>query len=224
MDEFFTNLVISDGVKVFMMFIVFLVLSHLLVFPFKQSKKTWKIIDYMWLGIAMLGLFPLASDVRIVTAESWVSAEEARAINSLERFREFYLSPERTHLCMIFVKSEFSPDDFEELQRQRTLSCDWSKAVAKVLLKINPKELPPLEIDDFPVPTFEEAYFLETVEDVELRVKWYNENRDKALKTITLLSKTEFEKTMFYLSPFLLCLALALRIAKVTNELIYEKV
>jgi hypothetical protein len=224
MNELSTNIIISNGSYVLLMFVVLLLLFHLLlVFPRNLSKRTWKKIDYIWLGITALGLFSLASDVRIFTAQKWAEMEHARAVSSLELFRDFYPDPINTHYCMQFIKSELSPDDLDERQRQHNLRCDWLKGVSKVINKLEPKNLPKLKMDDFPNPTFEDDFLLETVGDVENHVRWYTEHRNQAIETATLLSKTGLEKNLFYFSPFLLCLAFALRVAKVTGELRNEK-
>ena len=43
------------------------------------------------------------------------------------------------------------------------------------------------------------------------------------METKEFSTKTEWEKAFAYLAPFLLCIALALRITKVSGEVKYEK-
>lgn len=222
MNEFWTNVIISNGGNVLLLFLLLLALSHLLVFPKNLPKRVWKKVDYIWLGFTALGLLSLASDVRISIAKNWFEIESSRAISSLERLRYFYPAPDNTHFCMQFVKSALTPDDVQERQKQHDLRCDWLKDVANILKELESEKLPELSMDNFPVPTFDDGYLLETVNNFEKHVNWYNEDRKQAIETSSLLSKTDLEKNLFYFSPFLLCLALALRIAKVTGELRYE--
>lgn len=223
MNEFWTNVIISDGGNVLLLFLLLLTLSHLLVFPKNLSKRAWKKVDYIWLGVAALGLLSLASDVRISIAKNWSEIESSRAISSLERLRYFYSTPDNTHFCMQFVKSALTPDDVHERQKQHDLRCAWFKDVANILKELEPEKLPEISMDKLPIPTFDDEYLLETVNNIEKHVNWYNEDRRQAIETASLLSKTNLEKNLFYFSPFLLCLALALRIAKVTGELRHEK-
>lgn len=224
MREFWTNVVISESGYVLCMFLLLLVLSHLFfVYPKNLSKRAWKKVDYIWLGVAAIGLLSIASDVRVATAKNWFEMEEARAIGSLRRIIKFYPTPENTYLCFQFIKGEYSSDGFEEFQHQHDLRCNWLKKVSEVLKELDVEKLPELSIQSFPIPNFDKEYLFETVRTLEKDIGWYQEDRRQALETKSLLSQTDLEKNLFYFSPFLLCLALALRIAKVTGELRYDK-
>lgn len=164
----------------------------------------------------------MASEVRGTVAESWFSLESSRTASSLERLKSEFSNPEGTYLCMKFIRSEYSPDDFDKRQKQHDLRCEWLKEVASVAQSFSIKELPEIKYSSFPKPTFKGESLLERYKLLKKHIDWYTEDRKAVSEVEALISKSEFEKTIFYLSPFLLCFALALRIAKVTGEIRHE--
>jgi len=205
------------------MFVVVVSLCHLLVYPKNLSKKNWKRIDYIWLITAAIGLLTMASDVRVSTANHWVGIEESRAISSLEEMQDYYGQSSWPKYCNKFFRSQYSPNDLEERQRQEDLRCAWVKSISGILNYLDSSTLPKVEVDDFPLPDFKGPNYLNTIDDFKKSISWYGRDRRQALRTKSLLAKSDLENMLFYLSPFFLCLALGLRIAKVTGEIAHEK-
>lgn len=130
--------------------------------------------------------------------------------------------PESSHFCRTFVKSEYSPEGFDDLRHQYRLGCKWRKELANYLSTIKKEEIPLITFDDIPVVTFNDPVLNETVIWLKEQLDNYKYQLEVLSETKKAAQKGEWESRLMYFAPFLICIALSLRITKVTGELRYE--
>lgn len=223
MQQFATNAFLMDSINFLILLGVLVAVFHLmLVWPRNLSKKNWKRIDYIWLGAAAMGVISLAADVRISVANNWLEMEKVRAVGILDSIRYLAQEPESSHFCMTFVKSEYSPKDFDNKQNEYRIGCEWRKELSKKLSVINSEETPPLKYEDLPPVLFDDPILNETVIWLKDRLNDYKVQLKILSETKSAAEKTGWESTLAYFAPFLICIALALRITKVSGEVRHE--
>lgn len=223
--DFWMNIVISNIKYILLFFLFFLVLFYFLFIKwFPLSKINWKRVDYIWLSLATIGIMSLVSEQRIQTAKYWVELDKNYTLAPLRAIDETFLSEStQSYICRKGIRTEFSPENFDEIEKLSELHCEWFKK-ARVLLdsKLKENDLPNIQIEDLPIVTFYEAPDIDNVNEIKKFINDYNELK-KEYKTLqNLTEKSEFERILFYLAPFILLIGLALRITKVTAEIIEE--
>jgi hypothetical protein len=205
-------------------FVGSLLAFHLMfVWPRNLTKRGWKIVDYFWLGVGLLGVIGSVGVGRQTIAENLLTIARAR-VNSfavdVESALRFGTSGA---ICRRFVRSEFSPppEEFDRLQREFDAQCAWfTQAIER--LKASPfAKREPLTFEHLggPPPAGADGW---TSAHTRETVDRYN----AAIADLERLSRdakrTEIELVLLIFGPFLLVVALALRITKVTGELRHE--
>ncbi len=169
-----------------------------------------------------MGLLGIASDVRVSVAANWVEYEKARAIGILESLDYIAQDAGNSYFCMKFNRTEFSPPNLEDIQRQYDAACKWRKEIARILKSIDKDKTPAIAFEDLPPPTFNSGPLNETVDWLRERLKDYGDQLSTLEETKIAAEISPLESTLKYFSPFLLCAALAIRVTKVTGEIRYE--
>jgi hypothetical protein len=224
MNQFTSNIILSNPIYIVYLLIGLTVLFHFLfVWPRNLSKRKWKQVDYIWLTAAAIGLLGIAADVRVTTAKNWVEIKRIRAIGILESLEFITQQPDQTGFCQKFSQSDFSPPNLVDIQRQYDFACEWKEALATKLDKLNKHDVPQFDISDVPSVTFSYDGFSEDISWVLSRVEEYSEQRKVFEVTVEAAELHRIEEGLFYFWPFLLCGALAIRIAKVSGETKYER-
>ncbi|MCV6637884.1 hypothetical protein [Candidatus Albibeggiatoa sp. nov. NOAA] len=203
--------------------LVFIIIFHFLfVWPNNLSKKNWKRVDYIWLGAASLGILSLASDVRIYFTHNWLEIEKSRAVSLIKSVEYRFSKPENSHYCAKFVRYDLSPDDFEERVRQYNIACKWRKDVEAFFKNINKHEIPSINHEELPVVEFNLPALMYSVTWLNRLMIDYASQLEVIHKTESYTVKYFWEEILSYFAPFLICIALSLRIAKVSGEIRHE--
>ncbi len=129
-----------------------------------------------------------------------------------------------TYLCRKATRSNLSPPNFDEIERQFDEACAWLKSAPTILPEHDDGPFIPLNFDDTHFPSdITEPIILNSAQWVKGLFREYEERR---LRLEDLKKQTEqsaFEEASRAVSPILLCIALALRITKVTGEIRLER-
>jgi hypothetical protein len=203
-------------------------LDLLLVRWLRLGKVSWKRMDYIWLGFGALGLLGAVAQVRMESASAQLDMYEKRAIvafDSVKSLVEVYASNPGP-ICRTFVRSEFSPppDEFQRIQNEYNTACEWVKQVSEAL-KTHATS-PPRPIDRAsplpPRPQVSDGALKGMFRGLDRQLAYFDQNI-QAFEALRQKSKrTPTEETFVYIGPFLLAIALAIRITKVTGELKLE--
>ncbi|WP_040551592.1 hypothetical protein [Rheinheimera nanhaiensis] len=208
-------------------FIVVLVICHLVLIKFlKLSAVAWKRVDYIWLSMAAFGLFATSSQVdQYLSGQLLQNLEIPRAESDyrlLRRWVDDAAKPESS-ICIVRERSDFSPDDFDDIVHEQRSQCSYFKSLntnmpSSVSYPLKP--LVELGYVQYLGTTNYESFYVETLEKYASE---YEEQRDLVLSRALSVQTSTFEFLMMVFGPLLLCLALALRITKVTAEIQVEK-
>lgn len=208
--------------KLFLFFVVLLAISDIvLVRWFKIGKSGWKRIEYIWLSFAALGLISVSAEVRTWLAVNKVDAVMVRAEIQFNRLRSYLGGIEPPpYICMKFHRTWLSPDNLDEIQNEYNQICYWNKNLLDKLPTKIINQLPELEYDKYkPSKIPDNEAIRDYLQTIEICFLDYKETRSEYLELKAASQKSGFEELFFYLSPVLLCIALALRITKVTGEI-----
>nr|VVV04034.1 hypothetical protein AW0309160_01417 [Aliivibrio wodanis] len=217
MDSFFSSEIILSHSTFFVFFT--LLLTGALHVPLlcgkNLSKVQWKKVDYLWPLVAGIGLMGTVSEVRSRVATDWAETEHTRAVLSLESINNFTTTQLKNVIC--------SGESIMSEQNEAQESCVWFLASAKYLQSVNFLELPNITFDDLPPITFDSNF-------IESDVMWLqgmfdNYQSQKQIYETTLLEtkKHPLEELFWYLSPYLICIAISVRVTKVSAELKMER-
>jgi hypothetical protein len=203
-------------------FCVALLLMHaVLVYWLKLGKVAWKRADYFWLGATILSLIGAAAEVRRnIAADDLKTRAERRdwAWHHVVDEARFMTGPA---VCSPFVKTEWSPANFDEIQRQYRLVCKASGALLAALPLETPDQLPPILRTQR--PPISDTILLSFYSDVDEAGRMFLREQSQYNQTRDAAERSEWDSTLVVVSPILLALALALRITKVTGEIRIEK-
>lgn len=208
---------------VFAVFVASLVAFDLILVRWlKLGKTAWKRVDYIWLGVGVLGILGSVEVPRTIVSHNLLAQAEFGMIWSASNLRitaGFGTSPA---ICRTFVRSEFSPPEpeFSDSQREYDAVCSWFKSVAKVLPKEPANVTAPIAMESFgPIPATSDSQLRWAVAEFENAVRGANQQLAEIERLRAIGAQTEFESVLRILGPLLLTIAVALRITKVTGEL-----
>jgi hypothetical protein len=220
------NALPANALKLLVLFgFLLITLDLLLVRWLKLSKFAWKRIEYIWLGTVALGLISASAEVR-----NWLAAQQAQTAKlraetqfSLLRNCAGEVAPP-SYICRKFVRTEYSPDNLDEIQAEYDKFCEWNK---QLLVKLPVRlidDLPDLKYSDYePEKNPNDEVLIEYLSTIKMYFSNYQTYRNEYIVLNKASTKSNFEITLFCLSPIFLCFALALRITKVTGEINLEK-
>ncbi|HHT9136865.1 MAG TPA: hypothetical protein ACFYEK_06405 [Candidatus Wunengus sp. YC60] len=207
-----------------MFFVIFLiVLDLLLVRWLKLSKVAWKKTEYVWLGFATLGLIGMAIDAKTLLSRNLLQQHVERQYGMYVSVRQDIEFGTGAAICRKFIRSEYSPADLEEIQREYDFACTWFRE-RLVQLPHDPRpEFPDLVIDiASAMSKVTDEMLLEYFHLLSRDIENYKIGLD-ILQTLQRGANPEGSKdALIIFSPMLLAFALALRITKVTGEIKLE--
>lgn len=212
-------------------FLSALVLFHVLFVYLPKScltKSGWKRTDYLYLLLGGLGLLWSVTNNRVEYAQNVGELATTRFQTAYEELRaELSEASLGSIVCIRFQRSEYSPpeSEFSRIQNEYVAACDWMRAYSSTL----PSSLSPGDgVNALLVGLHHHPIFADQVlnQDFQL-VDHFANNLEMANSDYASVQKkhrpTESEDLMHALAPFLLAVALALRITKVTGELRLDK-
>jgi hypothetical protein len=211
----------SNSLWLDLILIVLLVIFHILfVFKLRLDEIQWKYADYIWLIIAALGVIGQAAQVR----QHWyatiyeISSYNAKAtLRALKQQVNAAIGP---GIC------ELPDTPLRQVRAEYKLACAEFTKISKEVLSANEdRDIGFLSLLDTSElrSNFHEAGLLETLDKVN---KAYS-NFSKAIREQSVAKEksksTAGEFTLIIISPFLLIFALAIRITKVSGEILIKR-
>lgn len=199
-------------------FFGFLIIFHVLflkVWPL--DKKRWQIVDYLWLGLAVLGLFAGTAQVRKIVAQNQISLENTYMVSTYERLKDQISFLTSSAVCRKFNRTEYSPKNFDAIQIEYDNVCSFGGQLNSRTPADPPEDLKVLKLDEHPTVT--DGLLTDMLSSVKEKAKIYIEARRVYDQTVDAQNSTYLEIVLTFSAPLLLAIALALRITKVTGEL-----
>lgn len=213
----------SDPTWVFLLFVIFLVFFHVwLVFLKPIGNIGWKVVDYIWLGVAVLGLIGQSAQVR----QHWYASTNELLHYKIEATREelkrsadFSIGPA---ICRTFIRTESSPSNLDQIQSEYNFACTEFTEITKQVRLADKSHyggfLNLLDTSKFR-SKLTNPILIDTLENlVKAHQEFMNACAEERHAKYNMQS-TSAEFALIVLSPYLFMFALALRIAKVSGEI-----
>lgn len=206
-------------------FVVALVVFHFSLVKWASlSEITWKKIDYVWLSFALLGILASVGSVRQYIAINMLSTATSTQEYWAKQVEERIAFGQGPVVCRKFIRSEFSPppEVFEQRQKEFDEQCAWFTNASKRLWNTPFSRGGSLHIEDLgtPLPTGGVDWALSTLKDA---IQRYDEAVMQTKKLKEESRRSSAELILAVIGPFLVTIALALRITKATGEIKLEK-
>lgn len=197
-----------------------------LVFWLKLGKRAWKIVDYVWLGFAALGIFGAAGQARQLVANNMTSTLNQQAqISYMQLVSLVARYSNEGAVCRTFVRSQYSPPptEFERIQKDYDSVCHWLWDIQRKIPsaadnfyngieRVDPRNLAT-------EPTVPEKDLNEVLQAFHKQLHIYNEDAKGYADVVGATKHSPLENLLILTSPLLLTFALAIRITKVTGEI-----
>ena len=205
-------------------FVAALVIFHLLlVWPRNLSKRRWKYVDYVWLLVASLTIVSFSSDIRRQVTENKLELATQRVKSMHAIFSKLYANQPPSYVCMKFVRGEFSPDNFDDLQEEFDRFCDWFRLFGPRFSTATLPDYRSFPTDLLETPNTTNEFLVEVIGELKQQLSYYNDAVDTRMRVSRETAETEFEESIRLLWPWLFFLAVALRMTKVTGEVLHER-
>lgn len=213
----------SDPIWLFGLFGAFLLFFHVWLVYWKPIGNIgWKRVDYIWLGVAVIGLVGQSAQVRQHWYATTYGISHYRVDGALKELKQRADFSIGAAICRPFVKSEYSPKNFDQIQAEYKFACiEFAKITKEVRSAGTNRDVGFLDLLDTSQirNKLTDSILIETLSDLESAhhrfIDALKERNDAKYKTQT----TSGEFVLIIFSPFLFMFALALRIAKVTGEI-----
>jgi hypothetical protein len=194
-----------------------------LVFAWPLGRVGWKVVDYVWLLVGLLGVLSGVQAVRQEIAAGLLPEAEDVARSDAAAILDRIAIGSSPAVCRALDPFEPAPPDEESARRQREFDevCEWFRSAKRRVGGGLPAERPlTMEALGGPVPHAPEFSIVESLEDAVAR---YNRSHATVERLSREADQSDAETTLATIGPFLIAVALALRITKVTGELRLER-
>lgn len=189
---------------------------HILVWRKVGRKKFWLIIDYIWLGVAAMALIGATADVRktfsrnkLSLAEIYLSATKDRALDCARSEATYFVGVD-------FSQWKYNLDRIPQYQQ----AAEWYTTAANALEQGETSDA----WRDFMHERFNEdlgddPVIVQSKRSMAMFIRHMDDAKADVEQLHTDTGSTEFEDIRLALYPWLLAVALAIRISKVSAGL-----
>jgi hypothetical protein len=204
---------------IFGVFLLLLVLMHLvLVFWMKLGEVAWKLVDYVWLFTAVLGLLAASAQSDHFLSKRYLATFERPRTETAYKLLRSTLDSYPT-LCAPRHRSPVSPPDFDEMVEEQQALCKRAKEIAaKMPLKIT-DDFPLLEQTGYEDLNYDAKYETYYVHAVSNAAEQYRQQQRRYAEFVAAGAQSGSEEMLTVLGPLLLAFALSLRITKVSGDI-----
>ena len=204
----------------FLAIILLIVLTIIFTYIFTKINRLNKIqlkqLDYYWLTLSAFAIFGLVEKNRIQLNE--IELAKSKWYHQ-GRCYELINAIDSTSICFKYTKIEYSPSNFDELQKMTDSLCTWTKSIIPILKeKINGNDR-----INILVPLVNDRFLIQYTNRVNHVVKEYNDSLQEILRLNSETKINDFSFIIQMLSPILLILGLAIRFSKTAAEIMLEK-
>jgi hypothetical protein len=181
----------------------------------RDNRKYWKGIIYTIAILGGLGLVAVAlQGQRFFAQREYANSLPRVAGASMPLRTHAALGP--NHLCASRIRSENSPPDFDAQVADLKLLCDWASQIKTYVEALNFESLPEIDERVFSPPALRTGRFESDLVAYRNAIDSYNTFKRKMSALSERSRVGESEAVYFAFTPYLLALALALQLAKIT--------
>lgn len=206
-------------------FVACAILFHwFLIFRFPRSSVFWKKVDYFWLSFALLGAIAAIGGNRDLVGRAQVREQTFRLALLRNQLQQISLDGSSEAVCRElgdgapFLNSE----EMRRRQTQYDSQCRWFKRAAVYISDLPKDQFHAIELESI-AGTLSDGGAMAYSEMFKDQLGRYNDQVRVAQKVAEEVNPGFFRESLLFLGPFLLAVALALRVTKVTADLLAEK-
>jgi len=201
-------------------FLVALGIAHIIMLFFKNKPRFWVAVDYVWLSVAALGLIWATADARILLASNYISYDRGMFNSGMECARHYAKYSQDYYVNYNFSLWPNTPEMNKKKAQYRS-AADWFTKAGTILKEDAEKSDSwndflenhgEIGADEDRSIALEKDLVLGAIRDT-LRARESLRNRLQEMRLTT------GEQVLKVFSPFILIIALAIRITKVTASL-----
>ena len=187
---------------------------------FPRNILQWKKTDYIWISLSSIGLFGLLADNRIVFNKYELEICDNHIKLSSNEARIYIANNQ--YFCREFLKTENSPDNLEDIQKEYDNMCNWRELNEyRIDSMLRKQEI--INIDDLEIPLVKYSLLNDMINDFIRHIKNYNHNIIEKQKKEAKISDHNFETEIKIFSPLFLILGLSIRFVKTIGEISLQK-
>jgi hypothetical protein len=213
----------SNPSYLFLFFLLLLVLFHLVfVKLIPLSDKTWKRVAYLWFGAAALGLIGTSSQAGRFVGSNYLKNLDAHAV-----LISVYVDLQNDlkwgvdgGVCTTFQASKSSDKYIDEVVSEHNRLCEDYKALLAKLPQALPDDAPSLDEMGFVMPQGQDRLVGAQLRHLKWLATRYEEIRSAYSRWKSNMEIGAFEAALVVLGPLLIAFALALRITKITGDIV----
>jgi hypothetical protein len=186
------------------------------VWLWRLGRTGWRVVDYVWLTIAVLGLLAGVAEVRRMFAVAQIEGQRSLMLSRYGDLRREVRFLSGDVVCRRFVRSEYSPPTFDADQQEYNAVCDFARQLYARMTAEPPENLESLGLTNRPRVT--QRSLTDMLKGLDDYAAWFVKAQNAYSQTVMAAERSDLEKTLTAMSPLFLAVALALRITKVTGE------
>ena len=218
----------SSPISIFLFLVICIVCSHFWFIRYRPifNEIYWKKVDYFWLAFSVVGLIGLTSQVRQDWYQTELEISDLRVKSSLESLKhraKYAVSPA---ICRVFIETDFSPDNLKDIQAEYDFACEEFKVLTKEILSATHERdtgFLDLYYTKQKSLKFSNELITETLNYLLSAYQEYLLTIDERKQIRQKTKKTDMEFILLLLSPYLLVIALTIRVTKVSAEIQIKK-
>jgi hypothetical protein len=202
-------------------FILALVLFHAVFihWPWPLNGRNWKRVDYVWLTMSFISIIGLALQSRQTLSSTYVPLATDQVKSHGQDVIRTLADSVQLNCDIHFTKAPTSPPDFDQSVQQMAEYCsqlrDLQRALGPILRAGQKLDRDVSKDTEYPL-----AYgFADLRDRLKSNVEAYNNSIRVRQELQRDTARSEGEQALMLFAPFLIALALALRMTKVTAEL-----
>ena len=200
----------SDPLWVFVIFLVALALFHyLLIYRYPLSLRQWKLVEYIWVGLALVSIYGIVEEARMYRAAITIEQSKREAMDKVAALENWFN-----------VYTEHACDDMAQTQKARPF-CRWVSDKNSDLKLILANEDFPMDVPINFLVGIEQPFEGIAKADREIVGALhasYISARQQYLMSAEDTVRSGLSALLVALGPMLFAVAIAIKFAKVTGE------
>lgn len=220
----------TSPIALIILFFALVSVFHLFIIYVKNPDDiTWKRVDYLWLSLTLIGIVSTSGAIeRHISKILLYSQEIPRLENSyimVYNFFDMRASSEGWYCQKTNYESTFlvTKEEFEEHRNRLSEQCIYLQQILKKLPKKISEPYPSLTDLNLPSDISSKVQSKDEATHYQEILSYYNDQYLIYMDTKDKMEISDSEFFLLFLSPFFICLGLAIRVTKVTGDIMNTK-
>lgn len=206
----------GNPITLLVFFVVATAILFLLLRRMRLNQRSrWRWVDLSIVLLGGVGLIIVATDAERSIAGIKRDLLRPRVNGAIAPLR-IYAEGASLYNCVPGIRTEFSPKEFDQIEIERKIVCDWVQTFRRYLRSIDVEKVPEIDLSDiggFPDVTFK--LLVSERKEFYDDLKKYNSFRKEYIDILQDAESRTARILLAIFAPFLISLAISLSIVKV---------